>query len=347
MKLLILDDNQIMLSVISGIVSRLGRHEIVTLLDPMEALRACSQQTFDMVVADYMMPGLDGIRFISTIRKLPAYRDIPIVMVTSADEKATCIEALEAGATDFVAKPIDPAELRARLQNLLALRQAQVDLGNRAEWLAREVEKATRQLKEQERELIVRLARAIECRDNETGDHVARMADLCRIVARGLGLDAETCATIHLAATLHDVGKIGVPDAILSKPGKLTDDERRQMCEHVSIGEAILSGGSSRLMDMAAAIAATHHEHWDGRGYPHGLRGPEIPIEGRIAAVADVFEALCADRVYRPAWPVEQARAYITEHSGKQFDPACVEAFERCWDEISACIDPPARRTTH
>ncbi|MEJ1936000.1 HD domain-containing phosphohydrolase, partial [Nostoc sp. NIES-2111] len=298
MKLLIVDDNQIMLSVIGGIVSRIGDHEVVTLLDPMEALRACSQQAFDMVVADYVMPGLDGIRFIGTIRKLPAYRDIPIVMVTSADEKKTCIEALEAGATDFVTKPIDPAELRARLQNLLALRQAQVDLGNRAEWLAREVDKATRQLKEQEREIIVRLARAIECRDNETGDHVARMADLCRILARELGLDAETCATIHLAATLHDVGKIGVPDALLSKPGALTPEERRQMCEHVLIGEAILSGGSSPLMHVAAAIAATHHEHWDGRGYPNGLKGADIPVEGRIAAVADVFEALCADRVY-------------------------------------------------
>lgn len=341
MKLLIVDDNQIMLSVIGGIVSRLGDHEVVTLLDPMEGLRACSQQVFDMVVADYMMPGLDGIRFIGTIRKLPAYRDIPIVMVTSADAKKTCIEALEAGATDFVTKPIDPAELRARLQNLLALRQAQVDLGNRAEWLTREVDKATRQLKLQEREIIVRLARAIECRDNETGDHVARMADICRILARELGFDHETCGVIHLAATLHDVGKIGVPDAVLSKPGPLTPDERKQMCEHVLVGEAILSGGSSTLMHVAAAIAATHHEHWDGRGYPNGLKGAEIPVEGRIAAVADVFEALCADRVYRPAWPVSEARDYIIAHSGSQFDPDCVEAFKRCWDEIVACIQPP------
>jgi putative two-component system response regulator len=339
MKLMIVDDNETMLTLMKGIVCRFDGCEAETFSDPARALEACGAAQYDVLMLDYMMPGMDGISFLHAVRQLPGYRDLPIVMVTASDDKQTCIEALEAGATDFLCKPFTPAELRARLLNLAALRRAQLEHATREEWLAREVENKTRVLQAREKELVTRLARAIETRDHETGDHVLRMAEVCRLIAEGAGIDSDRSSMIALAATLHDVGKIGVPDGILSKPGPLTAEERAIMCQHVSIGAAILADGTSDLMNLACTIAAAHHERWDGRGYPHGLSGEAIPLEGRIAAVADVFEALCADRVYRPAFPVAEARRMILEGAGTQFDRACVDAFERKWPEIRGVVD--------
>ncbi|MEJ1935017.1 HD domain-containing phosphohydrolase, partial [Nostoc sp. NIES-2111] len=339
MKLMIVDDNETMLTLMKGIVCRFDGCEAATFTDPAEALAACKASQYDVLMLDCLMPGMDGIGCLREVRQLPGYRELPFVMVTASDDKQTCIDALEAGATDFLCKPFTPAELRARLQNLAALRRAQIEHANREEWLAREVENKTRVLQAREKELVTRLARAIETRDHETGDHVLRMAEVSRLIAEGWGLDQARSSTIALAATLHDVGKIGVPDGILSKPGALTHEERAIMCEHVTIGAEILSDGTSDLMKLACTIAAAHHERWDGKGYPNRLAGEDIPLEGRIAAVADVFEALCADRVYRPAFPIDEARRMILEGSGTQFDPACVAAFERKWAEIRAVVD--------
>ena len=343
MKILIVDDNRSYLMLLRSVVTNIGGdHEISVFANPLEALEAAGSIEFDLVLVDYMMPEMDGIAFIQALRQLPQHRDQPIVMITTTEQRETRIAALDAGATDFLRKPIEPVELRVRVQNLLNLREAQTAMRDKAAWLAREVRQATQELSESQRDMARRLARAIECRDGDTGDHVARMATLCRIIAEGLGLDEQRCDTIYAAAPMHDVGKIGIPDFILQKPARLTDEEMAVMRTHVSIGEAILADGRSALMRCAERIASSHHERWDGQGYPRGLAGDAIPIEGRIAAVADVFEALCADRVYRPGQPIEAAREFIKAGSGRHFDPACVAAFEANWRRIAALMQTPA-----
>lgn len=339
MKILIVDDNRTYLMVLQGVVSKIGPHEIAAFANPLDALAAAATTEFDLVLVDYLMPEMDGVAFIRALRQLPLHRDQPIVMVTTAEQRETRIAALDAGATDFLRKPIEPVEMRVRVQNLLHLREAQTAMRDKAAWLAREVRRATQEVTDSQRDMARRLARAIECRDGHTGDHVARMAALCRLIAEGLGLDEEQCDMIYAAAPMHDVGKIGIPDAVLQKPGRLTDAEMALMRTHVTIGEGILADGRSALMQCAERIARCHHERWDGMGYPRGLAGDAIPIEGRIAAVADVFEALCADRVYRPGRPMAEARDFIKASAGSHFDPACVAAFEARWSDIVALMD--------
>ena len=185
-----------------------------------------------------------------------------------------------------------------------------------------------------EEEVIWRLARAIEYRDGDTGEHVSRVARISQLIAEGIGLSPQRCRTIYLAAPLHDIGKIGIADAILGKPGKLTPDEFKTMREHVTIGARILEGGSSDLIRTAELIAQSHHERWDGTGYPDRLSGCDIPIEARVVAIADVFDALCSERPYKPAWPVQKAYAEIVACGGTHFDPACVDAFQALWPQI-------------
>lgn len=344
MRVLIVDDNRTTLKLLGEIVSRIAGCDPVTFADPVAALAAAEALDFDLALVDYMMPDANGVDVVRQLRASDRHAAIPIIMITTSNEKQTRLDALVAGATDFLTKPVEPIELKARFTNLLALRRAQLDLADRAAWLAREVDHATRELRDREQEIIWRLARAIEYRDDGTGGHIHRMAEICRLVAEGMGLDPETCRMIYLAAPLHDVGKIGIPDAVLGKPGRLSPAEFTMMQEHVAIGERILQNGSSELIRMAERIAATHHEKWDGSGYPRGLAGEAIPIEGRIAAIADVFEGLTAHRVYKPAWPPEQARDHITANRGIHFDPACVDAFLSRWDDIAVLLAerPPA-----
>lgn len=334
MRILIIDDSPSMLAALSGTIDTIGGCAFESYLRPAEAMIRAAESQFDLVLVDYTMPGMTGIEVIESLRSRESYRLVPIVMVTSEADRDVRLKAFEAGATDFLGKPFDPTELRARVRNLLALRQAQVEFSDRAAWLAREVEAATRHLVEREEEIIWRLARALEYRDGGTGGHVSRVATVCRLIAEGLGFDAARCRAIYLAAPLHDVGKIGIPDAILAKAGRLTDREMAMMREHVMIGVNILDNGKSELVRTAATIAASHHEKWDGTGYPAALAGEDIPVEGRIAAIADVFDALCSERPYKPAWPIETAYAEIVAGSGRHFDPACVAAFQARWPEI-------------
>ena len=200
------------------------------------------------------------------------------------------------------------------------------------------VSQATRALMEREEEIIYRLSLAAEYRDSETGSHIARMARYCLLIAEGLGLDPEDCRTLYLAAPMHDIGKIAVADSILLKPGKLTAEERAVMEYHTLHGYKILSGSKSPLIRVAAEIAVSHHERWDGTGYPNRLKGTDIPLFGRMAAIADVFDALTSERPYKAAWSPEKARASIIEASGTHFDPDCVAAFLACWDEILGVV---------
>lgn len=335
MHVLVVDDNSINLAVLKTIVSRIPDCIVTGMENPLEALAFSESMACDLALVDFKMPDMDGIQFVSRLRELPGYAHVPIIMITADNDRELRISAIEAGATDFLNKPVDPDELKVRVTNLLKLRRAQLELSDRATWLAREVEAATRELLNREEEMIWRLARAIEYRDGGTGEHINRVATVSRLIAEELGLDREHCRDIYLAAPLHDVGKIGVPDAILNKPGGLTEAETAEMREHVRFGAAILADGNSNLLRVAACIARSHHERWDGTGYPDQLSGTEIPVEGRIAAIADVFDALCTDRPYKQAWSLEAARAFIHAQTGTHFDPDCVAAFEKGWPRIA------------
>lgn len=334
MRLMIVEDNRTNLLVLKGILQKFEDCEVEAYLNPVEALARLFEQRFDLVLVDYLMPEMDGRTFIAEARSHPEYQHVPIVMITADGNRQTRIEAITAGATDFLNKPVDPVELKARIGNLLLLRRQQRELAQHAQYLMAEVARATKSIVDQEEEIIARLSRALDYRDNDTGEHTSRVASVCLLLAEELNLPANLCRNIFLAAPLHDIGKVAIPDAVLLKPGRLTPEETQTMRRHVNIGADILSDGTSELVQVASRIAATHHERWDGTGYPNRLHGEDIPIEGRIVAVADVFDALCSARPYKPAWPLEQSRAEIQRGAGTQFDPACVAAFERRWADV-------------
>ncbi|WP_457666711.1 HD domain-containing phosphohydrolase [Thiolapillus sp.] len=317
----------ILKSIITGISPRISC-EVFS--DPNQALEYCKLNVPDLLITDYKMPQMNGVELIRRIRSIEGGEDIPVVVVTVVHDRKIRYEALEAGATDFLSRPFDHYECQARCRNLLLLHQHQKQVSNRAWMLQGLVSQATEAATAREQETLMCLAKAGEYRDEGTGNHVFRMARYSLEIARGLNLDEDTCDVIVQAAPLHDIGKIGIPDAILLKPARLTDKERTVMETHTTIGFDILKGSSSAYLSMAAHIALHHHEHFDGKGYPHGLKGDEIPLEARIVAVADTLDALMTVRPYKEAWPREKALAYLKEHSGTHFDPDCIMAlFER------------------
>ena len=332
-KVLIIDDSDINLTLIRALVLKLGECEPIMFEHPVKALEWCRDNVPDLVIVDYMMPEMDGLRFIAGFRALHGRTEIPVLMITANDQKDVRYEALLGGANDFLTKPIDRIEFSARARNMLALRTGQKFLADRAAFLAEKVDERTREIRERERELIFRISRAAEFRDPETGAHIQRMAHYSEIIARGLDLDAATCRLILQAAPMHDVGKIGIRDYILLKPGRLTPQEFEIMKRHAELGYELLRNSGSEIMQAGAEIALAHHEKYDGSGYPEGLKGQAIPLFGRIVAVADVFDALTSERPYKKAWSLEDARRMLEEGRGKHFDPVCVEAFLAGWDE--------------
>jgi putative two-component system response regulator len=254
--------------------------------------------------------------------------------VTASTSRKVRRLALELGAVDFLTKPLDPSEIRARCRNLINLSRAQVALSGRAAWLAHEVARATATVVAREHETIHRLARAAEYRDWETGAHIKRIAEFSRLIAMELALDPDVQEGLYIAAPLHDVGKLGIPDSILRKPSCLSQDEFVEMQRHTIIGHQLLHDSPSPLLRLGAEIALTHHERFDGSGYPHGVAGSKIPIAGRIVAVADVFDALISTRPYKESWPAWDARAIIENGSATEFDPDCVAAFVTQWDVL-------------
>lgn len=335
MTIMIVDDTETNLMVLSALVNKLEIDKVQTFKDPAQALACLETERPDLILVDYMMPGVDGVTFIAEVRRRRHLADTPIVMVTTSDQRAVRLEALEAGASDFIHKPVDPAEFKARVRNLLRLAEAQRKLRDQAAWLADEVAKATRVILAREEEIVLRLARAAEMRDRDTGEHITRMARYAELIAQGLGLEPGYATQIHLAAPMHDIGKIGIADSILLKAGPLTDEERRSMQEHARCGGEILACSSSELVRLAGEIALAHHERFDGMGYPHGLSGDAIPLSGRITAVADVFDALTSVRPYKQAWPIDKARDYLIAEKGRHFDPDCVDAFLKSWSEVA------------
>ena len=335
LNILIVDDNRTNLALMDMLIRRLPNcttqlfHESVAVTDVLDSIE------FDIAVVDFQMPVVDGVELTRRIRMHKRFEDKPIVMVTVDHDLEIKMKALEAGVVEFLHKPIEPIEFKTRIRNLARLCDVQQALSKQADWLRAEVEKATAKLRWREEEIVGRLARAAGYKDHETALHTARMARYAGILARELGLSPDECRDIQLAAPMHDIGKVGIRDDVLMKRSLLTQDERNHMNQHTTIGASILADSNCDIIRLASDIARTHHERWDGTGYPAGLKGEEIPLAGRIAAVADVFDALTSARPYKPAWPLDAAFDYLREQKGRHFDPQCVNAFEGARDEIT------------
>jgi len=331
-KTVIIDDVQMNVTLLNHLALKLHDNETVCFNDPVAALDWCLANDPDLVVTDHMMPGLSGTELVRRFRV--RHPDTPVLMVTSNLATALRHQALQNGVTDFLNKPLDSIEFLARARNMLALRASAKKLVDHAAWLAGEVHAATRTILERERETIFCLVRAAEHRDPETGGHILRMAHYAQHIARVLGLSEPQQELLLAAAPMHDVGKVGTPDAILLKPGRLTEEEFTIMKLHARIGYEVLRAGKSPLLQVAAEIALTHHEKFDGSGYPRSLAGEAIPLFGRIVAVADVFDALTSERPYKRPWSIEQAIALLRDGKGKHFDPRCVDAFLQDWGKV-------------
>lgn len=327
LQIIAIDDQSVNLKVIKGLASKVNL-KTIDYTNPVEAIDYISNNPIDMILVDYMMPQMNGIEVIRHTRAI--HPDIPIVMITAINEnKNIQLEAIQAGATEFLYKPLDPLEFQARIQNLAQLRESQLLLKDQALLLQSEVDKATVTIQDRELEALKLLARTAEYRDEETGEHIMRVANYSRIIAEENGQDEQFQCLIFNASPLHDIGKVGTPDAILNKPGKLTDKEMQTMRKHPFIGYNMLKVAVSPYIRMGAEIAMSHHEKYDGSGYPKRLKGDEIPLSGRIVSIADVFDALTSKRPYKDPWPIDKTIDLLIDEKGQHFDPALVDAFIR------------------
>jgi putative two-component system response regulator len=328
LRILAVDDEESNLLLLRRILERAGYTQVEVTTDPSRVPTMFHENRPDLVLLDLHMPEMDGFELMERLRSINGEgRGVPFLVLTADATEETKRRALSVGARDFLTKPLDHIELLLRVRNLLQVQQLQDRLHEQNANLEVEVAERTRDLEQARLEILERLALAAEYRDDDTQEHAWRIGRSCALLAVELGLPDAEVELIRRAAPLHDIGKIGIPDAILLKPGKLTDAEFEVMKTHTTIGAEILSGSHSPLLRLAERIALTHHERWDGRGYPGGLIGEEIPLVGRIVAVADVFDALTHQRPYKQAWPVGQAVAEILGQAGRQFDPSAVEAF--------------------
>lgn len=333
-KILIVDDQQLNISLLTKIMNNEGYHQVTGLTDSREVIPSYAAHDYDIVLLDIRMPHMDGMQVLEQINLVPKEAYVPVVVLTAQDDKETKLRALQLGAKDFLTKPFDQAEVLLRVNNLLETRLMHKQQCNLNRVLDRKVKERTDELKKTRLEVIRRLGRAAEFRDNETGFHIIRMSKYAQIIARKYGLSDHIAELILNASPMHDIGKIGIPDSILLKPGKLDKEEWEIMKTHAAIGAEILSGHDSELMIMASEIAQYHHEKYDGSGYPQGLAGDDIPISAQIAALSDVFDALTSVRPYKKAWPVEDAVEEIKKSSGSHFNPMLVQAFLDSMPEI-------------
>jgi putative two-component system response regulator len=347
-RILIVDDQELNIHVLQRILRDAGYSHIRSTTDPCAAVALFVEYQPDLVLLDLQMPVLDGFGVLERmVELLPADGYLPILMLTADDRVESKQRALSSGAMDFLAKPFAPVEVLLRVRNLLQTRRLHVMLLSQNEQLDGKVRERTRELEEAQIEIVERLATAAEFRDDDTGRHTQRVGELAVRIAHAAGFSDRDLDVLRRAAPLHDVGKIGVPDGLLLKPGALTSAEREQMKMHTVMGAQILSGGRSDLLRMSERIALSHHEQWDGSGYPYGLAGDAIPIEARIVAIADVFDALTHDRPYRKAWPLDAVIAEIRRGRGGHFDPQLVDAFLGCRPERAAPTPSRGIRRTH
>ncbi len=325
--LLIVDDQASNIQLLQMVLRGAGYTNIHSTTDSRQALEMYLRLRPDIVLLDLQMPHVDGFGVIDQIKQADPDHFAPVLVLTAEVDTAVRYRALDAGARDFLLKPFDRVEVRARIRNLLEMRLLFRQTVAHAATLEQTVAERTLELRATQMEIIHRLGHAAEYKDNETGNHIIRMSLYCHVLARAAGLTDSEQEVLLRAAPMHDVGTIGIPDRILCKPGKLTPDEWEIMKTHAEIGADLLSGSRSPLIQMAQAIAWTHHEKWDGSGYPRGLRGQDIPLSGRIVAVADVFDALTSVRPYKAAWPLQAAIDELHAGSGRHFDPQLITLF--------------------
>lgn len=333
-RIFIVDDEAANLKLLDKMLSGQGYSQLVTIQDAREVVSRYHEGRPDLVLLDINMPHLDGYQVMAQLKALGDPLSPPVIVLTAQHGHDHLIRALAAGARDFVGKPFDRNELLMRVRNLLEAQLAHRFLHEQRGVLESLVRERTRELQETRLQVIRRLGRAAEYRDNETGFHIIRMSQVSSRLAAALGWADEACELLLNASPMHDIGKIGVPDNVLLKPGKLDADEWEIMKSHAVIGADLLAGDDSDLLRLAREIALAHHEKWDGTGYPYGLQGDAIPQSGRIVAVADVFDALVSVRPYKRAWSTDDATAFIREQSGRHFEPRIVEAFQDILPEV-------------
>lgn len=357
-RILFVDDEP---SVLDGLRRMLrderGRWQMSFVGGADEALSAMRETGFDAVVSDVNMPVKGGFALLAEMRRDARTQDIPVIILTGREESSIKRQALDMGATDLLNKPVDPQDLVARIRSVLRLKSCHDELKSHNEILEQRVNERTAELAASRLDIIWRLGKAAEYRDEETGNHVVRVGYYCRTLARAMGMEPDFAETLFLASPLHDIGKIGIPDSILLKRDVLSDPEWEVMKRHCQIGGAILQNdprprstrpaslGESAapfarsrnpMLAMAASVALTHHERWDGTGYPAGLEREQIPLESRIVAVADVYDALRSERPYKRAQTEAESFDIIASESGRQFDPEVYTAFEGVADEFAS-----------
>ncbi|MCD6167928.1 MAG: response regulator [Caldisericia bacterium] len=339
-KILNVDDEEFNLEFLNAFLTSRG-FEVIDAKDGREAVILATEKKPDLILMDIMMPIMDGIEATRILKRNKNTKDIPIIIVTAAAHRENKARAAEAGADEFISKPIDLVELEIRIKNLLKIREYNALKTGYQTHLEDEIFKKTEKLRKllKEKELlsyetIEKLGVAGEYRDDETGKHVKRVGKFSEVIAEGIGLCKEFVDTIKLASPLHDIGKIGIPDRILLKPASLTPEEFKVMMRHTIIGKKILSGSINPVLKMAEKIAFSHHEKWNGTGYPRGLKGEEIPLEGRIVSVVDSFDAMTSKRVYKKSFSYDFAFNEIKKLSGSSYDPEVVKVFIEKFEEI-------------
>lgn len=341
--ILVVDDQPANVILLERLLGRWGYQSVVTTTHPRDVVALCEQHEPDIVLLDLAMPELDGFAVLAALKPWrEADVPLPVIVLTADITVESKRRALASGARDFLTKPFDHDEVRLRVGNLLETRRLQLAARQYNELLEQRVRERTLELELARLEVVERLALAGEYRDGDTQQHARRIGELSTRIAIALGVDDRVVTQLQLAAMLHDIGKLAIPDAVLLKAGPLTEDEREIVKGHALAGAGILGGSTSELLRLAEEVARTHHERWDGGGYPAGLLGAEIPLAARIVAVADVFDALTHARPYKEAWPVEWAITEIVANSGSQFDPAVVTAFLT----VVETMPPPAPQWT-
>lgn len=288
----------------------------------------------DLLILDLMMPVMDGFEVLRKLKSIRQSRYFPVIVLSALTDKESIIEALLMGADDYITKPFFVEEMKARAYNMIKIKERDELLNKSLDVMEVNLIEKIKMLEDSQLEIVIRLGKAAEFRDDETGRHIERISDYVNILAERLGVSREIASMMRYASPMHDVGKIGIPDGVLLKPGKLTESEFNVVKLHTVMGASILGGTTFPMLELAREIALSHHERWDGTGYPFALKGKDIPISGRIVAIADVFDAITSNRVYKTAWPIEKALDYIKEQRGKQFDPEVVDAFFEIVDAI-------------
>ena len=332
--ILVVDDDPLNVDVLEEILKGNGYQDVVTTIDPYEAVELFKQREFDLILLDILMPGMDGFAVMEEFKKNQKGQELSVLILSALSDQKTRLRALSSGARDYLIKPFNADEVLVRIRNLLEVRLSQKQLRMHNELLDQKVRERTKELQDTRLEIINRLGIAAEYRDEETGLHIVRMSRYSHEVAKAAGLNKRGADLILHASPMHDIGKIGIPDNILLKPGKLTEDEWTTMKTHTLIGARILEGHESDLIGAATTIAMTHHEKWNGQGYPNGLSRQDIPLMGRIVALADAFDALTSVRPYKEAWTVEKTMSVMEGDAGTHFDPMLFKTFKACLPAI-------------